>query len=650
MFKVEADFQPVNENTWKKDLFAWNKSPIDLSFLNHKPAGKFGPVSVKGDKFEFADGRQAKFWGVNLQASALFQTTHKNIKIQAKRMASLGINLVRFHHHDSVWVKPNVFNDKDNNTLRLNSKSMQQLDFWITALKNEGIYIWLDLHVGRIFKEGDNIFAMKEISGKVKYFSYLNASIKERLIEFQKLYLTHKNTLTGIEYRNEPAIMGLLLTNENDVTNHGGNQFLKDKKVPEHTKLFDKDRKIFTSKTGLSLLKTSQTWLPGESKLYLNDLEHRFNMQMIEQLKTLGVEKPMATTNLWGRAAAFSLPALADGSIIDTHAYVKGDEFKKNPRFTEGFLTQVSLGAISNKVVTISEWNVRSDRVPHRFNMPLYTAAIASLQGWDAAMIYGYGQVPLNQASKLRNWSSFNDPALMGIMPAAALLFRRGHVAKAKQNYLLKLDRESIFFKSVKGSTSKSIRTLLETHRFTIGMPKTKELPWLKETKVPEGTIVINDLDIDFIPVDQNYVESDTAELRRDWSKGIHTINTKYSQSASGWIGGDEIQLDDIKVKIQTSNAVAIVQSLDDDPISASDSLLITISAQVATTKSAQTVVLSEPVIGTIFIRSKAGKKLYPLKSDGTVLAEIKTAYLDGHYIVELKDDMPSHWLILKQQ
>ncbi|MDH3469244.1 MAG: cellulase family glycosylhydrolase, partial [Gammaproteobacteria bacterium] len=494
---------------WSKDLFAWNASPVDLSFLNagHRPAGRNGRLRAEGERLVFEDGTEARFWGVNLQASALFETQPENVSIHAKRMARLGINLVRFHHHDSPWVNPNIFGDYSQilSTRTFDAKSMRMLDRWIYTLKQEGIYVWLDLHVQRNFKAGDNIKHFTELAAKtkgkgkgrwvdLKGYSYLNESITERMHEFTESYLSHVNEFTGTAYKDEPAIIGLLITNENDVTHHYGNRFLPDKNVPEHNKLFDVDRRAFSMRSGIPFKDTFKTWEPGPSKLYLNDLEHRWNVRMLAQLRMLGADVPVATTNLWGRNPAFSLPALTDSTIMDTHAYASGGELAYDPRQRAHFLTQTALAAIVDKPVSISEWNVARFPERERVAIPILVAAISSLQEWDAAMLYGYSQRPLNESNRARNWSSYNDPAIMGIMPLGALMFRRGDVSLAKRTYCLKLNQDTLFNRETSGETSATLRTLIEQHRFLVALPQIPQLPWLKAKPCPKETEIVTDV------------------------------------------------------------------------------------------------------------------------------------------------------------
>src|SRR5690606_28335592 len=118
-----------------------------------------------------------------------------------------------------------------------------------------GVYIWLDLHVGRRFTEADNVPGFEDMQSRYrggKGFTYVNARLRQLMMNFNERYLTHVNAYTGLAYKDEPAIMAMLLTNENNVTHHFGNRMLPDKDVPHHQALFDAAVRDFSKKTGLS--------------------------------------------------------------------------------------------------------------------------------------------------------------------------------------------------------------------------------------------------------------------------------------------------------------------------------------------------------------------------------------------------------------
>jgi hypothetical protein len=654
-------YDPIIPASWHQNILSDLASPYDLSFLNSTnfSNGKLRPVKASGDKLVFADNNTpVKFWGANLMASALFRTADANIPLHAKRLSQLGFNLVRIHHHDSGWVNPNIFNSTSN-TLNLSSSSLNKLDLWIKALKDQGVYVWLDLQVERNFTANDGIvnfndFAKGNFKSLAKGFNYYNDSIQDRMQDFNNLYLSHVNSYTGLAYKDDPAVLGVLITNENDLSFHFGNALLADKGVPQHYALFSNDAKKFVAlNPNLSLGKVMATWLMGESKIYLNDAEHRFNTKMLDQLDEIGVNSLIATTSSWGTMGIYGLPSLTDGSIIDVHAYGKGEEFNHNPRYFPGFLSWVAGSQVSGKPLSVSEWNIESFPARDRFTAPLFTASLANLQGWDAMMLYGYSQTELNGITSFgSNYSCFNDPSMIGLMPAAALLYRQNHVSQARKAYELKLGRNNFFFNKTDPTTSQTIRTLLETSQLTIGMPDsdTPELPWLKLNSTPaQNAISINSINKDFIPAGQNFVQSDTLELKRDWQTGIHTVNTPKSQIASGWIGRRQINLANVGINVLTKKAVVAVQSLENKPILTSTKILITAMARSQPISGNSLPFISEPVTGMVSVKAPARLKLYVVGSTGVPVPSSAATYnaKTGRYTIDLTK-ANSHWYLLQ--
>lgn len=650
---ASAKYGDFDLKSWQRNILPEKVSPIDLSFLNKNdmPAGKHGFIKAKGDKLVFKDGTPVKFWGGNLMAYALLSTSDVDIKAQAKRIAQLGFNLMRFHHFDSSWVQPNIFKNQTDNTQELSTEAFKKLDWWIKCLKDQGVYVWLDLHVGREFTKKDGIdhfddMAKGNATTSVKGFNYYNESIQQQMQKFNETFLSHVNPHTKLAYKADPAVFTVLITNENDLTHHFGNQMLPDKGNPEHHAIFSNDVKQFEQAAGLPLDKAWRTWEMGESKIYLSDAEHRFNQKMIKHLNGLGVKSMIATTNSWGGMGIYGLPALTDGDLIDAHSYGRAEEINANPRFNPSFLAWIGGSQVTGKPLSVTEWNMEPFPAVDRFISPVLTASVASLQGWDAMMIYGYSQNQLGGWSQGSNYSTYNDPAITGMMPLAALIYRQGHVSQAKQNYELRLSEQDFFYKKQDPTTSKTIRTLLETSRLTIAMPELKALPWLKNSQDTEKTVVINDANQDFIPEGQNFVQSDTGELKRDWDKGLHTVNTSRSQIASGWIGGNEINLADVTFSIATKKAVAAVQSLDDKPIKQSRKLFLTLMARSIPVTEGEGF-LSEPVSGALTISAPQGLKLYPIDILGNKKPAIAVDYTKGKYRIKLDDKNPAHWFML---
>lgn len=86
------------------------------------------------------------------------------------------------------------------------------------------------------------------------------------------------------------AIAIMLISNENDLTGHFGNAFLPDHDVPAHSKRFMELGARFAADHNLVKDKVLRSWEPGPAKLFLNDLEYRFNADMIAHLRSIGAQ------------------------------------------------------------------------------------------------------------------------------------------------------------------------------------------------------------------------------------------------------------------------------------------------------------------------------------------------------------------------
>jgi hypothetical protein len=642
----------TDKSTWIKQPIDWKGSPVDLSFLNQTeiPAGKHGFIKAVGEKLVFNDGSQARFWGTNLTASALFGSTKEDVRQQAKRLSQLGFNLVRLHHHDSPWVNPNIFGaEHAANSTNANVPDpamMDKLDWWIKCLKDEGIYVWLDMHAQRFLNKGDNITAFDEISrGKpntdLKGYNYVNPSIQQTMKDFSNAYFGHINTYTGLAYKDEAAIAAILITNENDLTFHYGNSLLQDKQVPWHDEQYLREAKNFAVKTGLNPNQVWRSWEPGPAKYFLNDLENRFNVDMIAYLHSIGVKVPIVTTNTWGNNPLNSLPALTAGDMIDVHSYGGVGELEKNPIYSANIVDWIAAAQVAGKPLSVTEWNVSPYPVAYRQNIPMYIAANASHQGWDTVMLYAYSQEPMSGAGSPSNWHAYNDPMLLATIPAAALMYRQGHVKEATSTYTLQMSKDQFFNQNISPTNSVAIRTATELGKLTIAMPQTANLPWLKQMPTPAGAKIITDPDKSMLPLDATEARSETGELRHNWTRGTYTINTPYTQAAMGWIGGLKLNYSDVQVAVENKNATLSVQALDGKPIKLSKRIYISVMARTQIDPNDHNYFYQEPVLAVLRITAIEGLKLFAAGSSNPLPAP----YSAGHYFLNLQGEHSAYLL-----
>ena len=655
---VSERFGNSDRSQWTANMIDWKSSPVDLSFLNasERPAGKHGFVKAKGEQLVFEDGTIARFWGTNISAYTIFGTPKDNVKLQAKRLSELGFNLVRIHHFDSLWVNPNIFGQQSSSTQKINEDAMEKIDWWIKCLKDEGIYVWLDLHVERHLKSGDGILNYDEItkgneSVDLKGYNYVNPTILKAMQAFNEAYVTHVNPYTKTRLADEPAIAAMLITNENDVTNHFGNILLADKNVPEHSKRYMSASEQFAKAHQLPVETTWHSWEHGPSKLFLNDLEYRFNTSMMQHLRILGVKVPLVTTSTWGNNPLSALPALSAGDIIDAHAYQPYGALENNPLFSANLIHWLAAAQVAGKPMSVTEWNAEPFPLPDRHSLPMLIAGQASIQGWDAMMQYAYGQEPISTPTQWQggpsNWNLYNDPALLATMPAAALMYRRQDIPEAKTTYILKPEN-LLFDQHISPDNSAFIRTAAELGKLQIALPSNKALPWLVKSPISEKAKVFSDPNKSLIAAETQSVTADNSGVTRNWDKGYQTIDTARTQAAMGWIGGEIFKLSDVEITATTRNASIIVQSLDAQPISQSKNIMISLGARSIPKISNKLPFISEAVEGVIKIKALPGLNLTKqgILQKGKV---VKVTYQDGYYSIPLSQDLQTYWLTLSQ-
>ena len=642
---------------WPLDTTDWRTLPIDLSFLNQneRPAGRRGFLKVAGERLVHGDGTPARFWGTNVNAWALFDTPRDGVREQARRLAALGFNLVRIHHHDSFWVPRNIFGDQRTlrDTARIDPEQHARIGWWVKCLRDEGIHVWLDLHAHRAFKPGDNISDFRETDkpnegGDPKGYGYVNASIQAAMKGFAEAYVSRVNPHTGLAFKDDPAIAAMLITNENDITHHFGHALLPDKNVPEHHKRFMAQAEAFAKASGLPADRVWRTWEPGPAKVFLNDLEYKVNTSLMAHLRGIGVKVPLVSTSTWGGNPLSSLPALTAGELIDVHAYAPQGQLERGPQTAAHLVHWLGAGQVLGRPMTVTEWNAEPFPTADRHTLPLWVGAAALHQGWDALMHFAYTQSPVDGPGQADNWKSFNDPSVQVPLAAAALMVRRGDVREASTRYVFD-PGAALFNQSLTPANSPALRTAMERGRLQIALPATPALPWLQRVAPPAGANVLRDPQQSLIAADAQESTSDTGELQRHWGKGVYRIDTPRTQAAMGWLGGESITLRDVEIRLRTPSATVAVQSLDAAPIAQSRQILISIVGRSVPQPGNRAPFHVEPVEGQVSVRAPQGLRLVK-RAGGADSADVvlPVTWRDGAYVVPLDRGLAANWLVLK--
>ncbi len=117
----------------------------------NEPAGANGHVRAAGDIFVNASGERLRFWGTNLSFKSNFPDK-KDAAALAKRLCAFGFNVVRLHFVDTeIWGKYR----NELGCRKMDEEELDRLDWFIFQLKECGIYVNINLHVGRVLDERD---------------------------------------------------------------------------------------------------------------------------------------------------------------------------------------------------------------------------------------------------------------------------------------------------------------------------------------------------------------------------------------------------------------------------------------------------------------------------------------------------------------
>ncbi|MFH2033575.1 MAG: hypothetical protein ABIJ26_02575, partial [Candidatus Margulisiibacteriota bacterium] len=656
--------------TYRTNTSGWNKffppktskpgSVSDVSFLLDAPAGKHGFLKVNNGHFYFEDGSRVRFWGTNIYAPHTFPSK-KDAEMMAERLARGGCNLVRIHHIDAFWSDPNIFDKNFNDTQHFSAESLDRLDYLIYQLKQRGIYVFMDLLVDRTFKEGDNVVDYQNVERGAKFTGFYD----KRIIELQKKYaadlLTHYNPYTKLSYENDPVIVSAKLINEatmfymgtkfdlsevykkelDDLWNswliskYGGrdglNRAWTDKYGRADLKA-DEDPRLGNVRRGETLLSYQRS---GSEKIeplreadtmrFYYDLQNEYFADMEKYLKSIGIRVPISGSNHWVNIWA-DVKSNARLDYIDRHRYwdhpqlsygtnvlFEDQPMVKNPK--DALPNNFAYYNVNGEPFVVSEWNCC---FPNEFRIegPIIMAAYANLQDWDGVLQFSFNQPGYN-APMEDNFNISAWPNVWAQWPAAAMLFYRGDVSKAKNTYE-RVFSDSEIFGPIKEDNPIADEPLLPLITRTVINFGPKKI-------IPDTSYFLDK----FLDRGNKVINSDTGQLKWNYGDGIFTVNTPKTQGSIGFTGGKWIDLSSVKIYAETPFSSIMITSYDNQPLVKSKRVLVTCGArienfgQVYNETRTQLVevgkapILVEPVEGKIFFKDRTPKKVTGLDIAG---------------------------------
>lgn len=196
-------------------------SVLDMSaIVLDGPAGKYGFVKAKDDGFVCVDdsGNETpiQFWGTNIGGAGAFPDTHEEADKIADSVAAAGFNLVRFHNIDWSFL-PNVFGAaRVTSGKKLDDTQMDKFCYLMYALKQRGIYFFVDQTVSRPIFADDGA---PEGVTSTKGIAYFSDSVITALEGYSELLLNYVNPYTKLALKDDSAMALIDLNNENSLEN-----------------------------------------------------------------------------------------------------------------------------------------------------------------------------------------------------------------------------------------------------------------------------------------------------------------------------------------------------------------------------------------------------------------------------------------------
>ncbi len=566
---------PAHPQTWHDVEMTWDAAPVDVSFLFDAPAGKHGFLGVKDGKFVFEDGARARFWGTTVTGSGCFPPQTMAPKI-ADRLARLGFNLVRFHWLDAEWADPPLIVRDHNGNPALNPQALDRLDFFLFQLENRGVYAFIDGLDARTISEDDAIIGWQRVPPGWKGYIHFADKLRNLHANLLDDFWTHRSPYSGwdlrqTEYRDEPtiALAQLFEANTLNQTPPPFGPFLL-----EFDDLWRKWTTNHNKEYGAFDFRNPSV----EMRQFLAETTAASQSEFGAQLRSLGVKAPVSGTDqfldLWDLAHQIHFDYITAQSIWNRpfgefRGFPNRAMTDVNIRNAPNLFTRLAFSRLKDKPFVVSSWGAPW---PNRFRAetPLWMAATANAQDWDACiastLASGYGPDVQHITAP---FEMINDPSLLGLMPAAALLFHQHQNKPHRRTIAMSVTKDTL--KSSETVTPDSATPPRFIDRFRIetvfnAKPNNKTI--FAPTQPQDANALLNQ---------RNQPES----LRHDPDRGLVLIQTNQTLAAVGRLNKlHEMDVDGLRIETDEAFGVISLSSLDEKDIRHSSKLLVTVVSE----------------------------------------------------------------------
>jgi hypothetical protein len=634
-----ADPEPV---PFPLDWGSFNKSVIDLTRFLDAPAGQHGRLMAQDGHFVAPNGKRVRLWGVNTAIDMCFPDEEQAPQLAAD-LAKLGFNVVRFHHIDTDWGKSLIDPNQDD-TQKLDAIFLRKFDRMFYELKQRGIYSIWTMNIHRKLKSGDKV-RDNHLLGVAKGATYFNPRLIELEHAFTRAILMHENPFTKMTYAADPSIIGIELLNENSLyeawvgwrLRHGVVtkaddtwQPIPDSYATELDWLYYNYLKQFATadqlatiakETGVSFQQKPDR-LPNDFRLtpdrFADASQVRFSTEanFIGSIETSFFENyrklirdelrcnALLTLSNDHNDSISGYPHLRSnlkGDWIDGHGYWEhpsigvNTKSKNTPMVNEPLdstLVQFARSPALGVPFTIGEVN---HPFPHRYAAEGYAilSMYSQMHDWDGIVWFDWekGRLDGEQTGIHTNgWFDLSrDPIKISQLVACGYAWHRHDVASAKETHIRAIEpsaiHETLRNKSHRPFFAKGFDLTTPLRRSTRFTLNTRAEPSsLGEGDFPERTW-------DKPPLS---ILSDSGQLT--WSnahlkQGLVRINTSHTCGVIGFVKAhwwkSECQTEHLEIEPENDHCSVLLTSMDDQPLSSSNEMLLTAGGRSANTQQA---------------------------------------------------------------
>ncbi|MBI1337436.1 MAG: hypothetical protein GC164_10795 [Phycisphaera sp.] len=591
-------------------------APLDLRYLNETVAGQNGYVTRQGNQFKLGNNDVVRFWAVNV-SSAIAAQDHDTLDYMARRLAKLGVNMVRFH---SPLFDPN---DLD----KIDPRKLDNLFYLVTALKKQGIYTTLSFYFPLWVNvkpeygiEGYDTIENKHPFGLI----YFNERLQSAHRAWMKQLLTTPNPYTGVTLSDDPALAVVELVNEDSLFfwtfSHTN---IPDAQWQKINKLFGDD---LTLKYG-SVAKALEAWGPGsvnpghddpdqgkaevsedrhktrgslaksndalrnrmrDQVRFLTQLQHGFYESASKYLRDELNFRGLINCSNWQTSDPSLYDALerytyTAGDVIDQHGYFQGKHTGEghdySVRVGHWYLNRSALkvpwaSPIAARQVVGYPQIISEIGYPlpnrNRAEMTLMAAIYGRLQGIDGLYFFALDSATLTPGSIGK--FQITDPVVLQSFPACALIYRRGDLDETgtavgeglTPGDLFNLKGNAVALASDEKKPDFDARTFPALAYFVGPVQRTFVSTAFTDRTRP------------FIKTDKRTVTDPLSQVTLDYGRGLLTLNTPRTRAAVGSKGEmADLDLSGVKIKSGNDYSAVVVTSLTPDPIATSRRVLI---------------------------------------------------------------------------